>query len=91
MSATDREVKSATGVDLLVPLAAQSAEKKDLNNFNLVVVTTLAQYKPAKLIAAATVQVTRVPRFCGLIPAVWHYQNDKRNCGSLRCIVFRVH
>ena len=64
MSATDREVKSATGVDLLVPLAAQSAEKKDLNNFNLVVVTTLAQYKPAKLIAAATVQVTESSRCC---------------------------
>lgn len=54
---TERKVNNATGVDIVVPLDAQSVDKKDLNSFKIVVIASLAQYKPAKLADVPTVQV----------------------------------
>ncbi len=57
MSATDRKVQNGTGVDIVVPIDAQSQDKNEINNFNIVIISSLPQYKSRKLAHAPVVQV----------------------------------
>ncbi len=61
MSATDRKVQNASGVDILVPIDAQLQDKKETKSFNIVVIASHPQYKPRRLAAAPVVQVPSPP------------------------------